>query len=247
MCLEEAAQQQQQTQQGADTEHGWAGGGGGVVLGTDAGLWSRDKAAEGAHKVELGTLVDLLIESLWKATGISRSRDDTLALTCIAYLIEENRGNTGQWLLETLCGFAGFAEQHAAICAVGTGLDVLPVVDVVLGGATLAGIHVIREVLACLHQAIDEVQRKRLAGVFNLIRVGLDVLNGAGMHLVAIALVGSMVAGKGHLGALRGELRMNEALLVGPQMLCVSLLTWDLPKGTNVISTCSRSSLFSAG
>lgn len=106
-----------------------------------------------------------------------------------------------------LCGFASLAEQHAAICGIGTGLDVLPVIDVVLGGTTLAGIHVIGEILACLHQAIDEVQRKRLAGEFNLIRVGLNVLNGAGMHLVAIALIGTMMAGEDHLGALCGELR----------------------------------------
>lgn len=63
-CLEEIAQQQQ-TQQGADkgtgTEHSW----GSIVLGADARLGSRDKAAEGAHKVGLGTFVDLLVELLW--------------------------------------------------------------------------------------------------------------------------------------------------------------------------------------
>lgn len=63
-CLEEIAQEQQ-TQQGADkgtgTEHSW----GSIVLGADARLWSRDKAAEGAHKVGLGTFVDLLVELLW--------------------------------------------------------------------------------------------------------------------------------------------------------------------------------------
>lgn len=57
--------QQQQTQQGADkgtgTEHSW----GSIVLGADARLGSRDKTAEGAHKVGLGTFVDLLVELLW--------------------------------------------------------------------------------------------------------------------------------------------------------------------------------------
>lgn len=63
-CLEEIAQEQQ-TQQGADkgagTEHSW----GSIVLGADTRLWSRHKAAEGAHKVGLGTFVDLLVELLW--------------------------------------------------------------------------------------------------------------------------------------------------------------------------------------
>lgn len=122
------------------------------------------------------------------------------------YLIEENCGHTGQWLLEALCGFAGLAKQNAAIGRVGTVLDILPVVDVVLSGATLSRIDIIGEVFARLHQAVDKVQCQRLAGIFNLVRVGLNVLNGAGMHLVAIALIGPMVAGEGHLGALCGEL-----------------------------------------
>lgn len=82
----------------------------------------------------------------------------------------------------------------------------------VLSGATLSGIHIIGEVFARLHQAVDKVQCQRLAGIFNLVRVGLNVLNGAGMHLVAIAFIGPMVAGEGHLGALCGELREMSTL-----------------------------------
>lgn len=66
VCLEEIAQKQQTQQgahKGAGSEHSW----GSIVLGTNAGLRSRDKTAESAHKVGLGTFVDLLVELLWAA------------------------------------------------------------------------------------------------------------------------------------------------------------------------------------
>jgi len=81
---------------------------------------------------------------------------------------------------------------------------------VVLRGTTLAWIDVVREVLAGLHQAVDEIDGEGLAGELHLVGVGLDVLDGAGMHLVAIALVRAVVAGKRHLGALGGELWSRE-------------------------------------
>lgn len=66
-------------------------------------------------------------------------------------LIEQNGGHAGQWLLEPHGAFAGLPEQNASLGGVGTGLDVLPVIDVVLRGASLAGIDVVREILAGLH------------------------------------------------------------------------------------------------
>jgi len=81
---------------------------------------------------------------------------------------------------------------------------------VVLRGTTLARIDVVREVLAGLHQAVDEIDGEGLACELHLVGVGLDVLDGAGMHLVAIALVGAVVAGERHLGALGGELWSGE-------------------------------------
>ena len=182
--LEEAGQRiDQDTQQRSESKAYGA-----VGSGTDLRLRLRNVAADGAQEVGHGALIDL---------GV--------------VLLFENHGRyTGQRLLELVGGIALLLQQLAAFGGVGTGLDVLPGVDVVLASTARPRVHVVREVFARFHHAADEVQRQGLASEVGLIGVGLNVLDGAGVHFVAVALVGSMMAGEFHFRARSRILRFSK-------------------------------------
>lgn len=207
--LVEEVAERPKTQQGAK-DGAYAGQGGStssVVRGAYVRLWGGHVLAEGADKVHLGALIDLLLELLKRVTFLINNMFYIIFFIAATHLIEQNGGHAGQWLLQPLGGLARLAQQKTALGGVGTGLDVFPAVNVVLLSTPLAGIDIVREVLTGLHQAVDEVDRQSLARVLHLVGVGLDVLDGTGVHLVAIALIRPVVAGEGHLGALGEELR----------------------------------------
>lgn len=73
-------------------------------------------------------------------------------------------------------------------------MDVLPVLDLVLLAAALGLERLVGE--AARHHAEDKVHGLGLLRLARLERVRFDVLDSARVHLVAVALVGPVVAGE---------------------------------------------------
>jgi hypothetical protein len=96
--------------------------------------------------------------------------------------------DTLEWLLELVCHFSHLLEVFAAFGGVGASHDRLDVLHLNGGGATL-GERCIRLVWEdSSHQAVDELESEGLASVFILERVDLNVVDGTGLDLVAVAL-----------------------------------------------------------
>lgn len=112
-------------------------------------------------------------------------------------------------------------EQSASLGVVGALLDGLPV-DLELIGTNLSGELAALE-LGPLHQAVDVFQGQRFLGVVRLERVTFDVGQGAGMNLVAVALVRAMVTLEERfrtLGPVAGLAERNELQVdVSPELL----------------------------
>lgn len=121
--------------------------------------------------------------------------DQRLLLRLVIISVAEQNGGHG-----CQCGVQGFGQtgvvlqQVAAIGGVGALLDVLPVLDLIFVATVLRLEGLVRE--AARHDAVDEIDRLGLLRLSGLERVGFDVLDRARVNLVAIALVGSMVAGE---------------------------------------------------
>lgn len=109
-------------------------------------------------------------------------------------MLEHYSGHTEQWVLELVGDTTLLHQQLTAFSAVGTLLNIFPGANVIVTGTLGTRIHIVGEVLADFHHAVDKVQGQGFTGEFSLIRVGLDVCNGTSMHLIAIAFIGTMVA-----------------------------------------------------
>lgn len=119
---------------------------------------------------------------------------------------EGDRRHRRQCRLQRQRQLAVALQQVAALGRVAALLDALPVAQLQVARALLARVHRVGEVVARSHQAVDVVQRLRFARVYRLERVHLDVIDGARLDLVCVALVRPVVAGENDVGAQRGEL-----------------------------------------
>lgn len=120
------------------------------------------------------------------------SRHDTAPR--YTHMTEGDRWHRCERRLQRLRHVAVALQQVAALGAVDALLDALPVVQLQLLGALLARVHGVGEIVARSHQTLHIVQRFRVARVLRLERVHLDVLEGARLHLVRLALVRAVVA-----------------------------------------------------
>lgn len=122
----------------------------------------------------------------------------------VVVVAEQDGGHGGQAGVQALGQHAVLLEQGAPLGGVGALLDVLPVLDLVLVPAALRLEGLVGE--AALHDAVNKVDGLGLLRLAGLEGVRLNVLDGARVHLVAVALVGSVVARKDRIRSLRIEL-----------------------------------------
>lgn len=113
---------------------------------------------------------------------------------------EQNRRHGGERRVQSLGQLSVLLQQGASLGGVGALVNQLPVLNLVLGATTFRLEGLVRESTG--HDAVDEVDRLRLLRLSRLEGIRLDILDGAGVDLVAIALVGSMVAFEFRLRAL---------------------------------------------
>lgn len=126
------------------------------------------------------------------AKGAPEVHSGHLLRVVVVVVAEQDRGHAGQLRVQRLGQHAVLLQQGAAVCRVGALGDRLPVPDFVLIAAGLSLEGGVRE--GAGHDAVNEVNRLRLLSLAGLEGVGLDVLDGARVDLVAEAFVGSVVA-----------------------------------------------------
>jgi hypothetical protein len=88
-----------------------------------------------------------------------------------------------------VCHLAHDFQVLAALGGVGTADDRLDVLDLDLGGAVAGELLVGLSWEDSSHQAVDVLDSQSLASVVLLERVNLDVVDGTGLDLVAVALL----------------------------------------------------------
>lgn len=80
-------------------------------------------------------------------------------------------------------------------------------------GALFAGIQRVGKVVAGLHQAVHVIQRLRFTRVFLLERVDLDVIDGARLDFVGVALVGAVVAREEYVSTMCTVLNVRTIII----------------------------------
>lgn len=90
-------------------------------------------------------------------------------------------------------GIAMFHQQLIGIGAIGTLLNIVPIVDVIVVSTFCTWIHIVRTGFAHFHHTSDKVQGEGFTGVFRLVGIRLNVFNGAGVHLIAVTLLWTMM------------------------------------------------------
>lgn len=156
------------------------------------------------------------------------------------HIAERDRRHRRQHRLQRHRQLAVALQQIAALRRVAALLDALPVAQLQVARALLARVHRVGEIVARLHQTVGVVQRLRFARVGRLERVHLDVLDGARLDLVGVALVRAVLAGERDVRTQRGVLDIGRVILLcsGGRSTTVRVgLTLALPNGTSFRAT----------